>query len=110
MNPNFVLWCSKTESLTPEDFTTAFERLELMLEENARSPQPKEIWPPSYAEFIGMAKEAKRSYGAHKDFYARDENGIAKRLPEPEFQRQKRKEKGLQHTSRILSMFDEGVE
>lgn len=110
MNPNFVLWCSKTESLTPEDFATAFERLEVMLEENARSPQPKEIWPPSYAEFIGMAKEAKRSYGAHKDFYARDENGIAKRLPEPEYQRQKRKEKGLQHTTRILSMFDEGDE
>ena len=45
--------------------------------------------------------------GAYKDFYARDENGIAKRLPEPEYQRQNRKEKGLQHTSRILNMFDD---
>ena len=107
LNPNLILWCSKTEALTPDDFAKGFERLEQILEENARNPEPKEIWPPSYAEFIGMAKEAKRTCGAFKDMYERDVNGIAKRLPEPEYQRQQRKEKGLQHTSRILNMFDD---
>lgn len=44
--------------------------------------------------------------GAYKDFYERAGNGAAIRLPEPEYQRKKRKEKGLRHTSRILNMFD----
>jgi hypothetical protein len=108
MNPNFVLWCNKTESLTPDDFTKAFDRLEEMLEQNARNTESKEIWPPSYAEFVGLAKEAKRANGSYKDFYERDENGVAIRLPEPEYQRQKRKEKGTKALGGILNMFNGG--
>lgn len=50
----FLFWCKKTAHLTDEQWRKGFEMLESEVEKNKR--EGKSSWPPSYAEFIGMAK------------------------------------------------------
>tara|TARA_R110002020_G_scaffold461823_4_gene681009 strand:+ start:6836 stop:7045 length:210 start_codon:yes stop_codon:yes gene_type:complete len=69
-----------------------------MLEENARSLQPKEIWPPSYAEFIGYAKQ-KPTERSYKLFH--------RALPVPPEVQERRKEIALKNCENLLSLFDE---
>ena len=62
---NFLLWCRKLEHLSDEDFKRGFDQIEYLVRDAAR--QGDEIWPPSYAGFIGYCE---RPFGAkaHKPF------------------------------------------
>ena len=64
-SPTFLLWCRKTEHLTDEAWKHAFHQLEYEVKEASRMGE--EIWPPSYAGFIGKSERAHGEL-AHKYF------------------------------------------
>ena len=49
----FLLWCRKCCTLAPRQFERALAELEYQAGQAAR--EGRETWPPSYAEFIGLA-------------------------------------------------------
>lgn len=61
----FMLWCRKLDGLTQKQFTHGFKELETRAANAAKDG--KECWPPSYAEFIGMASQNWET-AAHKPF------------------------------------------
>ncbi len=93
---NFILWCKKTAHLSEKQWRNGFEKLEFEVQEAGR--RGKQVWPPSYAEFIGMC-EIDPGASAHKLFVPR--------LPEPKEVKSERKEKGRQRMDSIKSLFDE---
>ncbi len=61
----FLLWCRKLDGLTTNEFQHGMTQLE---ERAKRSGQlGEELWPPSYAEFIGLATQHWET-AAHKPF------------------------------------------
>jgi len=58
---NFLFWCQKTDALTAEQWRRGFQVLEQKVREAAR--QGEDMWPPSYAAFLGMCDEPE---GQHK--------------------------------------------
>ena len=50
----FLLWCRKCDGMKPEEFKRALDELEYRSEVAGR--EGLEAWPPSYAEFRGMAR------------------------------------------------------
>lgn len=94
---NFKLWCRKLDNLSDEDFARGFEQLEFMLKEAGR--EGRELWPPSYAEFLGYCeKPVGAAIAAYKPFMPG--------LPEPKEHRQKRRELGMEKCSEILGMLE----
>ena len=59
----------------------------------------REVWPPSYAEFIGFAQPEKAPAGAYKVF--------AKSLPVPPEVKERRKKIALEKCASILSILDD---
>lgn len=49
----FQLWCLKLKDMTDEQFTNGMEQVEKDIAKNAKDGKPS--YPPSYAEFIGLA-------------------------------------------------------
>ncbi|MEW5248896.1 hypothetical protein [Microbulbifer discodermiae] len=64
-SPNFLLWAQKTAHLNDAAWKRGFDRLEFMVREAGR--QGDEVWPPSYAAFLGMC-EKPHGEMAHKLF------------------------------------------
>jgi hypothetical protein len=58
----------------------------------------EEIWPPSYAEFVGKCSQNK-GVAAHKQF--------TPSLPEPESAKAERKAKGRERLATIKGILDE---
>lgn len=63
----FLLWCRKCDGLTPKQFKFGMEQLESRATKAAQ--RGSEMWPPSYAEFIGIATESWETK-AHKPYAA----------------------------------------
>lgn len=61
----FYLWCRKLRGLSAEQIAYGMERIEGMAGEAFASG--REMWPPSYAEFIGLCNQ-KYETAAHKYF------------------------------------------
>lgn len=59
---NFLFWCNKLSHLTEDHYTEAFSKLEERIATGAEMQQ--KVYPPSYAEFIGLARTRKM----HQDF------------------------------------------
>lgn len=51
----YLLWCRKLENLSEDDFARGFKQIEFLVKEAAR--QGDELWPPSYAGFIGYCEK-----------------------------------------------------
>lgn len=64
---NFIFWARKTEHLSDKEWTEAFAELERKVVVEARSG--KDPWPPSYAEFVAMAKKTISPNGGNADAY-----------------------------------------
>lgn len=64
-SPEFLLWCRKLEQLTDAEYQRGFMQLEFLVREAAR--QGDELWPPSYAGFLGYC-EKPHSEQAHRYF------------------------------------------
>lgn len=58
-SPEFLLWCRKLEGLSDAAYQRGFNQIEFLVKEAAR--QGDEMWPPSYAGFLGYCEEAPRS-------------------------------------------------
>ena len=91
----FKLWLSETSHLTDEQWKRGVKRCED--EMRAKVKIGDESWPPSYVEFVEYCNE--KPNGTFKRFTFA--------LPEPEEIKQQRKERGLEHTTKILSIFDD---
>ena len=96
---SFNLWCEKTECLSNDEWLRALNRCEKDL--ISAGKEGREMWPPSYAEFIGFAQPEKAPSGSYRVF--------APALPISDEMKASRKaaaEKGCQN---LMSMFeDEG--
>ena len=100
LSHSFLLWCRKTEGLTDDMWRRGFDTLEYRVREAGRYGD--EIWPPSYAEFVGYC-EPPAGYAAHKKFPVG--------LPEPKSVREKRYEIGRQKCGDLLrNLFPEEEE
>lgn len=90
----FKLWFKETEHLTDEQWRRGVKRCEDEMRDRVKCGD--ESWPPSYVEFVEYCNEKK--------------NGTFKRftfaLPEPEKVKIERKKKGIEHTKKLLSIFD----
>lgn len=89
------VWMEAVKDLTDNQWRQAVDRVERQVRENAITGD--QSWPPSYEEFAAYAKESK----------ARGHKYFAHSLPEPKEDREKRKEAGRKHCSRLLSIIDE---
>lgn len=49
---NFLFWCRKTAHMTDAQWRRGMDHVENSVRESAR--QGDEVWPPSYAAFLGM--------------------------------------------------------
>jgi hypothetical protein len=89
------VWLNKTAHLTDQQWFKGVERCEKEMQSKLKTGD--EVWPPSYIQFVEFCNE--RNTGANRRFTFS--------LPEPEDVKRERKERGLQHTARILSIFDD---
>lgn len=64
---NFIFWARKTEHLTDEEWGLAFKELERKTVADAGNG--RESWPPSYAEFVVMAKKTISPNGMNSGAY-----------------------------------------
>jgi len=76
----FELWCTKLDGLDVYAFKRGVESLESYITNNVILD--REVWPPSYAEFIGHCK--KHSNPCHK---------LYKGLPPPSLSNEENKER-----------------
>lgn len=53
---NFLFWGQKTRNLTDEQWRRGMEYVEYIVKEAARQGDKKELWPPSYAAFLGFCE------------------------------------------------------
>lgn len=82
----FLLWCRKTEHLTDAEFSGGVKIIESIVEESARLGE-KDVWPPSYAAFVGYAKpRASRDQGG-AGYYFRPETAIENKTAKERNQR-----------------------
>jgi hypothetical protein len=51
-SPTFLLWCQKLSGLRLGEFKSGWAVLEKRVENAGR--EGKDLWPPTYAEFLGM--------------------------------------------------------
>jgi hypothetical protein len=91
----FLLWCRKLEHLTDDDFRRGFEQIEFLVKEAAR--QGDEIWPPSYAGFLGYC-EKPHGTQAHKYF---PRTGLPDKTA-----REREREIGRNEVKKLQSMFE----
>ena len=96
----FRLWCEKTESLEDGQWLKALGRCENDL--ISAGKEGREMWPPSYAEFIGFAQPEKAASGAYKVF--------APALPISDEMKASRKAAAKVGCKNLMSMFDEDEE
>lgn len=66
-SPSFTLWARKTDHLTDEEWATAFKELERKTVADAGNG--RDSWPPSYAEFVAMAKKTISPNGVNSGAY-----------------------------------------
>ena len=99
VSDTFILWCQKLEGLSEDDLKRGLYALEAR--QSRMYADGQEMWPPSYAEFIGLCKEPPKedSCAAHKPF----SNTLA---IEDETAKKKRFELGEKECGKILSLFD----
>jgi len=64
---SFNLWARKTDHLTDEEWGIAFKELERKVVADAGNG--RESWPPSYAEFVAMAKKTNSPTGLNSGAY-----------------------------------------
>ena len=64
---SFMLWCRKTEHLTDDQWSYAFESLEREIVKNKQAGD--QSWPPSYAEFAAMANKKTSPNGNNSSAY-----------------------------------------
>lgn len=63
----FQLWCLKLKDLTDAQFTNGIEQVEKDIAKNAAEGKPS--YPPSYAEFIGLANRSNQvSHPSHRSW------------------------------------------
>lgn len=77
--PRFLLWCRKTEALRDEDWARGFEVIEYRV--GCAGRDEKAIFPPSYAEFVGLCQPPV-GIAAHRKFaplQLEDKTAIQKR-------------------------------
>lgn len=61
---NFLFWCEKLAGMTDEQWRRGFAQLEFMVRDAAR--QGEDMWPPSYAAFLGMCDGPKEQEDPRK--------------------------------------------
>ena len=91
-------WCWKLDGLTERQFADGIRELEHRAEQ--AGAQGKELWPPSYAEFRGMALNPSGSDWEHRRIEAADRERAARTLthqPSPD----ERKRIARQHMDQI---------
>lgn len=70
LSENFNLWARKTSGLTDSEWVYGFEELERRIEKE--SSQGNTLFPPTYAEFLGICKPSNSPDGingaAYKEF------------------------------------------
>lgn len=93
----FQLWCKKLHGLTEQEFAYGMKKLEERA--TALFQQGEEMWPPSYAEFIGLCSEPK-TCPAHKYFEP------TKKL-EDKTAREKRRQLGQEQCSKLLDFLND---
>ena len=92
------MWCLKLADLTPHQFAAGLDELERRAEAAGARDEP--YWPPSYAEFRGMALNPSGSDWEHKRIEAADRERAARTLmhqPSPD----ERKRIARQHMDQI---------
>ena len=95
--------------MTDDEWARGVNALEVRVADEAAKGE--QMWPPTYAEFVGICKPPTKAEGekrgSYNDFFARDENGLAIQLPEPIEYRTKRKKAGESSLNKLMGMFDE---
>ena len=93
----FKLWCEKTDDLGDDQWLRALNRCEKDLINAGK--EGREMWPPSYAEFIGFAQPEKAPSGAYRVF--------APALPISDDMKASRKAAAEKGCQKLMSMFED---
>lgn len=98
----FILWCQKLEDLDEDGFKRGMYAMESR--QSLMYAEGREMWPPSYAEFIGLCKEPEpektENWAAYKHF-------DSSKAIEDKTAKEERYKKGVQHCNDILKLLSE---